>query len=97
LALGPPTPAADDAPRLDLNQATVEQLDELPGIGPGRAEAIVRFRERTGGFRCVQELLAVPRLPEKVYQEIRAHVKAGGPFARPDACRPEKDEPKTLP
>lgn len=83
-------PAADPPP-LDLNTATVEELDRLPGIGPGRAETIVRFRENTGGFRCVEELLAVPQLPEKVYEEIRDRVIAGGPFARPEACRPPSD------
>lgn len=98
LALASPTRAEDEPPEeplpaLDLNAAGVEALDELPGVGPARAQAIVRFRERTGGFRCVEELLAVPRFPEKVYERIRERVVAGGPFARPEACRPPVKSP----
>jgi competence protein ComEA len=44
---------------LDLNTATVEQLDELPGVGPATAQAIVSAREKLGGFRSVDDLLDV--------------------------------------
>ena len=50
-----------DAPigPLDLNTATLDQLDELPGIGPATAQAIIAERERRGGFTSVEELLDV--------------------------------------
>lgn len=44
---------------LDLNTATLDQLDELPGIGPATAQAIIDERERRGGFTSVEELLDV--------------------------------------
>jgi competence protein ComEA len=44
---------------LDLNTATLEQLDELPGIGPATAKAILDEREKRGGFRAVDDLLDV--------------------------------------
>lgn len=44
---------------LDLNTATLDQLDALPGIGPATAQAILDERERRGGFRSVDELLDV--------------------------------------
>jgi competence protein ComEA len=42
-----------------LNSATVEQLDELPGVGPVTAQKIVAYREAHGGFASVDELDAV--------------------------------------
>lgn len=45
---------------VDLNRATVEQLDALPGVGPATAKAIVDYRTRHGSFRAVDDLLSVP-------------------------------------
>ncbi len=65
----------DDAPkRLDLNQATVEELDKLPEVGPKLAKAIVEFREKSGPFRRVEDLLAVPGISKRRLEKIRPHV-----------------------
>ena len=44
-------PAAAASPAVDLNLATAQDLDRLPGIGPAKAQAIVAYRERHGPFR----------------------------------------------
>jgi competence protein ComEA len=51
----PPSPQAP----LDLNQATLEQLDALPGVGPATAQAIVDYRTEHGPFMAVDDLLEV--------------------------------------
>ena len=56
---------------LDLNAATVEQLQKLPGIGPTTAKAIVRFREKSGPFRRVEDLLAIRGITKKKLEKIR--------------------------
>ena len=56
---------------LDLNAATVEQLQKLPGIGPATAKAIVRFREKSGPFRRVEDLLAIRGITKKKLEKIR--------------------------
>ena len=56
---------------LNLNTATIRQLDALPGIGPALARRIVEFREKKGGFRRVEELLAVPGISERRWQVLR--------------------------
>lgn len=45
---------------VDLNSASVEQLDALPGIGPSTAQKIVEYRQAHGAFHSLEELDAVP-------------------------------------
>lgn len=59
---------------IDLNTATVEQLQELPGIGPGTAKAIVRFRGKSGPFRRVEDLLAVRGITKQRLGKLRPYV-----------------------
>jgi competence protein ComEA len=56
---------------LNLNTATVRELDALPGVGPALARRIVEFREKKGGFRRVEELLAVPGISERRWKAIK--------------------------
>ena len=51
--------AAEKSDLLDINTATAEQFDVLPGIGPTTAGAIVAHREEHGPFRTVEDLLDV--------------------------------------
>ena len=66
VASAAPGAAAQSFP-LNINLATVEQLDELPGVGPATANAIVTRRTEVGRFVTVDDLLDVPGLgPAKV-------------------------------
>ena len=65
----PPDEAAPAAP-IDLNTATEAELDELPGVGPSIAAAIVAFREQNGGFASVEDLLDVRGIGEARLAEI---------------------------
>ena len=59
---------------IDLNTASAEQLQQLPGIGPRRAKAIVTLREKSGPFRRVEDLLAVPHITRRTIEKIRPYV-----------------------
>ena len=56
---------------LNLNTATVDDLDELPGVGPATAQAIVAAREKLGGFRSVDDLLEVRGIGPAKLEAIR--------------------------
>ena len=60
---------------LDLNTASAEQLDQLDGIGPGMAAAILKSREQHGGFGSVEELGEVPGIGEKRLASLREQVR----------------------
>ena len=67
------TAAVGDMPAgpLDLNGATSEQLEALPGIGPSIAADIVGYRDRHGEFASVEELLDVPGIGDARLDRLR--------------------------
>ncbi|MGA7917346.1 MAG: helix-hairpin-helix domain-containing protein [Candidatus Acidiferrales bacterium] len=64
---------------LDLNSATVEQLERVPGIGPKTAEAIVDFRTKSGPFRRVEDLQAIKGISKRKFEELRPYVTVTSP------------------
>lgn len=60
---------------LDLNTATAAQLEELPGVGPATAEAILSYRQEKGRFRSVEELLEVRGIGESKLAALRSKVR----------------------
>ena len=65
------------AAAVDINQATVNDLQKLPGIGPGLAERIVAYREKHGPFRRVEDLMVIKGMGFKKWKEIRPLVRVG--------------------
>ena len=63
---------------LDLNTATAEQLQTLPGIGPVMAERIIAYRSEVGAFETVGELMNVLGIGEKKLEAIWDLVTIGG-------------------
>lgn len=63
--------AAVGGGRVSLSSATAEQLDELPGIGPVTADAIIAHRTSHGGFQRVEDLLDVQGIGEKTLADLR--------------------------
>lgn len=59
---------------VNLNQATVEELESLPGIGPVRARAILAFRRENGGFASVSDLVRVPGIGRSLAMRLMDRV-----------------------
>jgi competence protein ComEA len=66
---GPATAAAGGP--VHLNTATVDQLDELPGVGPVTAQKIVDWREQHGAFSSVDDLDAIPGIGPARLEQLR--------------------------
>lgn len=63
---------------VNVNTATAEQLQLLPGIGPALAKRIIEFREANGPFEKVDELVAVRGIGEKSLAKLRPYVVTSG-------------------
>jgi competence ComEA-like helix-hairpin-helix protein len=69
-------PAATAGP-LDLNRATAQQLDALPGIGPVLAKRVVEWRDANGPFRSLEELEKVPGIGPSLRAKLGAALRVG--------------------
>jgi competence ComEA-like helix-hairpin-helix protein len=70
-----PPPHCLPAP-LDVNTASLTELDALPGVGPSRAAAILQYREQHGRFASADDLARVPGIGPAAVARLRGHVAA---------------------
>ena len=75
----PGTPPPESTPigkKINLNTATLEELDSLPGIGPVLAQRIIDYRQTTGPFQSVDDLLHVKGIGSALLEKIRDRIEA---------------------
>lgn len=70
------TAAAPSKTAINLNVATLDQLETLPGIGRKTAERIIEFRTKNGGFKRIEELMNVKGIGEKSFLKIKPLIVA---------------------
>lgn len=64
--------------KLNLNTATGEQLQLLPGVGPAKSERIVEFRQKHGKFRRIQDLRRVKGFGQKTLKKLTPYLAIEG-------------------
>lgn len=73
-----PLPTATSNGLININTATLEQLDTLPGIGPKLAQAIIDYRNEYGPFTCPEDLVNVSGIGEKTLEKLLDFITVGG-------------------
>lgn len=66
--------------RIDLNTASLQQLQMLPGVGETIAQRILDYRTAHNGFTTIAELMEVEGIGEKKFTQIQPYVKIGGSY-----------------
>jgi competence protein ComEA len=82
---------------INLNSATSDELQQVPGIGPATADKILQMRKSYGAFKSVDDLLAIRGIGKKRLDKMRKYLTAGKPaspqrpaasnFARPATAK----------
>ena len=63
--------------KVNINTASVAELEELPGIGSSKAEAIVKYREANGKFVKAGDVVLVKGIGEKLFGKISGEIEVG--------------------
>ena len=73
------TSSASSGTPINLNTATVAQLETLPGIGKSTAERILEYRQKNGGFKKVEDLMNVRGIGEKSFLKMKPLITVSAP------------------
>ena len=78
----PPFPGGDSTPGsngvlININTATLEQLDALPGIGLSYAQAIIDYRIQNGAFKTIEDIKNVKHIGDSVFAKIKDRITVG--------------------
>lgn len=60
--------------KININTASVEELQTLKGIGPATAKSIILYREEYGAFSAIEEIMNVKRIGEKTFAKIKERI-----------------------
>ena len=77
--------AAKPAAMINLNTATVKELETLPGVGTRTAERIVEYRTKKGPFKKIEELMNVQGIGEKSFLKLKPQLTVS---AKPEPATP---------
>ena len=70
---------------VNLNSASISQLQTLPGVGASTAQRILDYRQKNGGFKKIEELMNVKGVGEKSFLKLKPMVVVGGAGVAADA------------
>lgn len=61
--------------KIDINEATREELMSVPGIGPATADSILKYKASVGAFRTIEDLLEVDRIGDKTLEKLKEYLE----------------------
>ena len=65
---------AGEVPRISINQATRDELQQLDGIGPSTADAIIQYREEHGLYQTIEDVMKVKGIGNAKFEKIKEKI-----------------------
>ncbi|MBZ5527398.1 MAG: helix-hairpin-helix domain-containing protein [Acidobacteriia bacterium] len=78
---------------VNINTATADELQQVPGIGPVTAEKIIHMRRAYGRFKRVDDLLSIKGIGRKRLEKMRKYLAVSGPPSAPASAPADKSTP----
>lgn len=60
---------------ININTATLTELMSLPGIGESKAQSIIEYRKKTGGYQQIEDIMKVPGIGEAMFAKIKNNIR----------------------
>lgn len=67
-------PSSNNENKVNINTASINELDTLSGIGPSKAEAIIKYREENGTFKSIEEIKNVTGIGEALFEKFKENI-----------------------
>lgn len=80
---------------VNINSASQKQLEELPGVGPAKAKAIIDYRKKNGPFKSVEDIKKVDGIGDATYNEIKGDLVTKGTTTGVGKPAEKKDDAKS--
>lgn len=65
-------------PKVNINTASLEELQKLPRIGPQVAQRIIDYRKENGNFKRIEDIMKVRGVGEKIFNQLKDLITVGG-------------------
>ena len=69
-----PVPLRTETGKVNINTATLEELKSLPGIGPSLAQRIIKYRQQTGSFRTIEDIMNVKGIKQGLFSRLKGKI-----------------------
>src|SRR5262250_3021990 len=77
---------------VNINTATKEQLDALPGIGPVKAQAIIDYRTKNGPFKSLEDIKKVNGIGDATFDKLKGDISLTGATSVPEKKETVKEK-----
>lgn len=80
---------------ININTATEQELQALPGVGPVKAKEIVDYRKTNGNFKAIEDIKKVKGIGDKMFDKLKSNIAVSGVTAvESSPAKGKKEDPK---